>query len=186
MLYYNKNSNLIMTSYLFNDLKDISDLEKSDIADFISYYGYGDCHLLSQAIASNYKFDIGLIKSEPSGMIIHSFVALDSETSFDAHGIDTINNTYKRYSHLSDEYDEIDSSVEILPFDEAIKVLSFISYADQQEFDLILLDVKKMLINYLKIDDFNDFKKQPIKNFLNNKITKQTNELKNNKNKLKV
>lgn len=59
--------------YLLTAIKADTKL-KNDIEDFIATYGYGDCHLMSEIIADMYDLDIGLVITEPSGTIVHSFV----------------------------------------------------------------------------------------------------------------
>ena len=100
------------------------DFKHGDVESFIVEFGYGECHSLSHFLALEYNLDIGIIKSFPSEIPLHSFVFLDDKYAFDAHGIDTIENTIKRYETFAAEYDEDTVIADRYSKDEAISELS--------------------------------------------------------------
>lgn len=99
------------------------DIPHDDVSHFVSEFGYGDCHMLSQYLSEQYSFDIGIIKSHPSGIPIHSFVYINDVYALDAHGIDLIENTIERYRGFCDEYEEVDIRTDRVPRDAAIDEL---------------------------------------------------------------
>lgn len=108
---------------------------KHDIEDFITTYGYGDCHLMSEILADKYSLDIGIVITEPSGTIVHSFVFLNDRYAFDAHGIDLIKNTVNRYSGSISDNDNDDSIDFIrLKKEEAAVMLSKIVYFQDDDY----------------------------------------------------
>ena len=141
------------------------DINHEDVKSFIVEFGYGSCHLLSQYLSKEFSKDIGIIKSSPSGMVIHSFIYLNDEYAFDAHGIDQIENTIKRYESFSAEYKEEFVSVERFSPDTAASELSFwCSFDDndehfmQEEFKHLdsLLNIKEKIENIDKLVEEKD------------------------------
>ncbi len=162
---------------------------KDDIEDFITTYGYGDCHLLSQYLSSKYNFDIGLIFSEPSGNIIHSFIFINDSFSFDSHGFDTIENTVNRYVSFSDEFGDSDISYERLRYSDAIIQLSQLSFFDNDDIKRVEEHLNDVLISF-DIKDFfiKENNKNSIASFIDKKQSQPSskelcNESKKNNNK---
>lgn len=146
-------------------LKDVTfeDNFKDDIEGFIINYGYGDCHLMSEIIAAQYSLDIGLVITEPSGKIVHSFVFLNDTYALDAHGIDLIQNTVNRYSGcITDNFD--DDSIDFIRMskEEAAVMLSQIVYFQNEDY----INFKDYFNDVLKHTDLN----KNILNIINEKI----------------
>ncbi len=79
---------------ILNDLNDVSSV--------ISRFGHGDCHDLSWALLERGGFgSVMLLRGEETGVIVHSCVLLDENTTLDAYGINTAGVTIKRYGDLA-------------------------------------------------------------------------------------
>lgn len=145
------------------------DIKHDDVKSFIMEFGYGSCHLLSQYIAKEMSKDIGIIKSDPSGMVIHSFIYLNDKYAFDAHGIDTIENTIQRYESFAAEYDEDQITVERHIPEEGVRELAFWCSFDDNDEDFMksefnhldsLINIKEKLESVDKIDESKELKEQ--------------------------
>lgn len=69
-----------------------------DILDIIQDYGHGDCYLFAKVLAETFGFNhIIMIVDEASGIPVHSAIRLSRDRTFDAYGINKIQDTFDRY-----------------------------------------------------------------------------------------
>lgn len=113
----------------------------SVVDDFISYFGYGNCHDLSLTIAEEFGLDIGIIRSQPSGMPVHSIIFLSDKLTFDAHGIEDINTKVDRYSHFAHDFEEDEVDLERMNIKEGINHLQGLSCMGDEEKEFTLSEL---------------------------------------------
>lgn len=150
--------------YLFKNLNFKED-DEDFVESFINDFAYGDCFLLAELLAEKYDLNVGIIRSQPSGMIIHGFVMINEEYSLDAHGIDKLENTVKRYKDFSFDYGENEINYEIYPKDYGIKEMNKWSSFDEDDIKLAKMDLEE----FIKIVDLKN-KIKDYKKTKNNKM----------------
>jgi hypothetical protein len=151
--------------YLFKDLN-LKEEYQDFIESFTNDFAYGDCFLLAELLAEKYDLNVGIIRSEPSGMIIHGFVMINEEYALDAHGIDKLENTIKRYKDFCFDYGENEISFEIYQKDYGIKEMNKWSSFDEDCIKLAITDLEEFIrIVDLKnnIEEYKKTKKNKIK-----------------------
>ena len=92
-------------------LEEIYQSGNYEVESAIMQFGHGDCHELTWALNEKYGAKIIAIVAENSGIPIHSCVLINENLTLDSYGINTIENTLKRYNKLS-----------LINFEEAAKI----------------------------------------------------------------
>lgn len=67
----------------------------------IMQFGHGECHDLTLALHEKYNAKIIAIVGQSSGLPIHSCVLINENITLDAYGINSLQDTLKRYNKLS-------------------------------------------------------------------------------------
>lgn len=122
----------------------LKDFDNEEVEEFIQEYGYGNCHLLSQFIAKKYNLDIGVVKLNKSGILIHSFVFLNDQSTFDAHGINNPEEIERNYQKAMRSHDESNLTIERLPTHEGVDFLSIWAYADDDDLEFMSSEFKRL------------------------------------------
>ena len=122
----------------------LKDFDDEEVEEFIQEYGYGNCHLLSQFIAKKYNLDIGIVRLSNSGILIHSFIFINDEYTFDAHGINNLEEIRRNYKKVVKSYNESNLTIERLPTHEGVDFLSIWAYADDDDLEFTSLEFKRL------------------------------------------